>query len=93
MECLRTIVFLSVLYLVDVVIKDEYPWIFYQKFGQLCRCDLYPSLQNQYHKLELRLALFVPQTDCYSPQSEHYVECNMLIFYSRFYYQEHFSVV
>ena len=33
---LGTIVFPLVPRLVDVVIEDEYPWILYQKFGQLC---------------------------------------------------------
>ena len=32
-RCLRTVVFLLVSHLVDVVIKDKYLWILYQKFG------------------------------------------------------------
>ena len=35
-RCLETVVFLLVPRFVDVVIKDEYPQILYQKFGQLC---------------------------------------------------------
>ena len=33
--CLGTVVFPLVFCLIDNVIKDEYPWIFYQKFEQL----------------------------------------------------------
>ena len=33
---LGTVIFPLVLCLVDVVIKDEYPWILYRKFEQLC---------------------------------------------------------
>ena len=35
-RCFETVVFPLVLCLIDVVIKDEYPWILYQKFKQLC---------------------------------------------------------
>ena len=35
-RCLGTVVFPLVPRLVDVVTKDEYPWILYHKFWQLC---------------------------------------------------------
>ena len=34
-RCLKTVVFPLVHRLVDVIIEDKYPWILYQKFGQL----------------------------------------------------------
>ena len=33
--CLGTVIFFLISCLVDVVIENEYPWILYQKFGQL----------------------------------------------------------
>ena len=35
-QCLGTIVFSLILCLVDVITKDEYLWMLYQKFWQLC---------------------------------------------------------
>ena len=62
---LRIVVFPLVSRLVDVITKDKYFWIFYQKFLQLCWYNLCPNLQDQYYMLELRQALLIPQTDCY----------------------------
>ena len=33
-----------VFHLVDIVIKDKYLWILYQKFGDFCWCNICPSL-------------------------------------------------
>ena len=90
---LETVVFSLVLCLIDIVTRNEYLWMLYQKFLQFYWYYPYSNLQDQYYTLELRQVLLVPQTDYYFPQSKYHVECNMLIFYSRFYRQVHPSVL
>ena len=34
-RCFGAVIFFLVCRLLDIVIKDKYPWILYQKFGQL----------------------------------------------------------
>ena len=42
----KAIVFPLVCCLIDIVIKDKYSWIFYQKFGQFCWYNPYLNLQD-----------------------------------------------
>lgn len=51
--------------LVPLYVTPFYVWILYQIFWQFCLYNLYLRFWDQYHMLEPKQALLLPQIECY----------------------------